>query len=109
MTRFAAVFITALLLAAGADAAWYPVFQPSYIQVRPGETVTANVSGGWLSGIMLVPFVPMTFVSEDPAIATVEGHLPTTETAPPGIHVRRRRTVDLRVLGADDIAARRRQ
>lgn len=81
MSRCAATFILALFLAPAAHAAWYPVFQPSYIQVRPGETITVNVSGGWLSGIMLVPFVPMTFVSEDPSIASAEGFLPTNETA----------------------------
>jgi hypothetical protein len=68
-------------VASGADAAWYPVFTPSYIQLRPGATATLDVHGAWLSGIALLPFQPMTFTAEDPTVATIEGSLPTTHMA----------------------------
>jgi len=53
-----------------------------YVQVRPGETVTVHVHASWLSGISLVPFVPMTFTTEDLTVATVAGSLPTTARVP---------------------------
>jgi hypothetical protein len=80
MSRFIAC-LTVLLLACSAQAAWYPVFTPSYVQLRPGETATLSVYGSWLSGISLIPFQPMTFDADDPTIATVEGYLPTTQPA----------------------------
>jgi hypothetical protein len=84
MSRAAASLIAAaavLLVAGPAEAGWSPVFTPSYVQVRPGEKVTVSVYASWLSGIWLVPFTPMTFTSEAPAIATVTGYLPTTSAA----------------------------
>ena len=74
------VFVFAI--AVRADGAWWPVFEPRYVQIRPGETVTINVHAAWLSGVSLVPFMPMTFISADPAVAAVEGFLPTTSAAP---------------------------
>lgn len=74
-------------------------FQPSYIQVRPRETITVDARAGWLSGIMLVPFVPMTFVSEDPSIASAEGFLPTIETAPLSVTGPRPGVTRVRTLG----------
>jgi hypothetical protein len=86
MSRIAAVLgLAALLLAGDAGAAWYPVFTPSYVQVRPGESVTVSVQASWLSGISLFPFSPMTFNAEEPAVATVAGYLPTTQPAP--VHI----------------------
>jgi hypothetical protein len=80
-----AAFLVVLLITCRVEAAWYPVFTPSYIQLRPGETATLSVHGSWLSGIALIPFQPMTFTADDPTIATVDGYLPTTQPAP--VHV----------------------
>jgi hypothetical protein len=71
----------ALALALGcastiAQAAWTPIFEPHYVRIRPGETVTVSVFGAWTSGISLYPFVPWTFASGDPAVASVEGFVP---------------------------------
>ena len=72
------IALAALLLATSTThAAWTPIFRPGYVQLRPGETVTIQASGAWTSGVSLYPFTPFTFTSQDPGIATVEGHVPT--------------------------------
>jgi hypothetical protein len=83
MNRAASVAVIALLAcASSAHAAWYPVFRPSFVQLRPGETATLTVHGAWLSGISYFPFSPMTFTTTDPAVAVIEGNLPTTHETP---------------------------
>jgi hypothetical protein len=82
MTRRRILLLVAFLSASAAHAAWYPVFEPSYIQLRPGETASMRVHAAWLSGVSLVPYTLMNFAAEDPTVATVEGSLPTTSSAP---------------------------
>jgi hypothetical protein len=77
MARVALLLVT-LSVASLAHAAWYPVFERVYIQVRPGETVSVPVQGAWLSGIHWYPFHPMSFAIDDPTIAAVQGSLMTT-------------------------------
>ncbi|HEY0140712.1 MAG TPA: hypothetical protein VGF48_07440 [Thermoanaerobaculia bacterium] len=77
MSRFAACAV-ALFLTTAAHALWAPLYRPSYIQLRPGQTVTVTVSGAWVSGVSLYPFPHMTLRSDDPTIALVDGVLPTS-------------------------------
>jgi len=73
--RYAGWLVVGTLLAPAAQAVWLPVFTPSYIQLRPGETVSVRADRVQ-EGIGLGPLVfPVTFVSGDPTIATVEGSL----------------------------------
>ena len=78
----AALLISILFITAGAHAAWYPVFDPSYLQLKPGQTVTVSAHAAWLSGISFHPFTTMTFAAEHPAIAAVSGTLLTSAPAP---------------------------
>lgn len=75
-------WLVALLTAFAAEAAWFPVYEPSFIQIRPGQTVTVSVRGAWLSGVSLHPFPPMTLIADDPTIAAIDGHLPTQAPTP---------------------------
>lgn len=84
MRRALLVFAFTLLVASRAHAAWWPVFSPTtYVQLRPGESITLNVQASWLSGISLVPFLPMTFAAEDASVASVDGYLPATSPEVP--------------------------
>jgi hypothetical protein len=84
-----ATFGTLLVLVAwSAKAGWYPVFSPSFVQLRPGESATL-IARGWFSGISLDPFTPMTFVAEDPAVAVIDGFLPTAQPVTVRITARR--------------------
>lgn len=77
MRRCVGLLLVSVLIAPMAHAVWLPVFSPSYIQVRPGETSAVRASRVQV-GISLGPLVfPVTFASEDPTIATVEGSLTT--------------------------------
>lgn len=76
MSRIAG-WLIALLFATSAQALWAPLYRPSYIQLRPGQTVTVTVSGAWISGISLYPFPEMTLRADDPSIAVVDGVLAT--------------------------------
>lgn len=78
MSRYVLAIFGALLVACSAQAAYYAILEPSYVQVRPGETVEVQAYAGWLSGLMFFPFSPMTLTSADASIATVDGFLPTT-------------------------------
>ncbi|MGN6182116.1 MAG: hypothetical protein ACTHQM_00500 [Thermoanaerobaculia bacterium] len=80
-----ALFVLTLLIAkARADAAYWPVFTPTtFVQLRPGETITLNVYASWLSGISVYPFSPMTFAADDPVVANVSGYLPASWPAVP--------------------------
>jgi hypothetical protein len=78
--------LAALLgLASTAQAGWYPVFSNTYVHLKPGQEITLTVQGAWLSGISYYPFTPMTFASQDPAVATVTGSLQTS--APAEVHI----------------------
>ena len=76
MLRVACATVLALL-ACSAKAVWYPVFSPSFVQLRPGESSTIVVRGVW-SGIFMEPFRPMTFEADNPNVAIIAGSLPTT-------------------------------
>lgn len=79
MRRAGSVAVIALLAcASSAHAAWYPIFRPSFVQLRPGEQATLTVYAAWLSGISYYPFSRMTFAAQEPAVALVDGALPTT-------------------------------
>lgn len=79
MSRPAAWFLFLIVTATTSHAAWSPLYNPSHIRVRPGETVLVTVTAAWTSGVSYFPFSPMTLVSNDPDIATVEGTLLTTQ------------------------------
>jgi hypothetical protein len=74
------MLLTTFLAASAAQAAWWPVFSDTYVQMRPGEQRTISVHAAWLSGISVVPFVPMTFGSDDEAVATVTGGVQSVAT-----------------------------
>jgi hypothetical protein len=82
MPARAAYLFPLLFLAVTARALWDPAFQPNYVQVKPGQTVTISASGAWTSGLVFVPFTPMTLVAEHPEIATVTGTLLSSGWAP---------------------------
>src|SRR5262245_16451014 len=75
MRRYAGWLVVSALILPAAEAVWLPVFTPSYIQLRPGETVSVRADRVQ-EGISLGPLVyPVTFATQDPAIATAEGSL----------------------------------
>jgi hypothetical protein len=80
VNRLVGWLVMSVLVTPMAHAVWLPGFKPSYIQLRPGETVTVRADRVQ-HGISVGPLVvPTTFASQDPTIATVEGSL-TTETS----------------------------
>ena len=67
--------LAAMAVAPAAQAVWLPVFTPSFVQLRPGETASIRASRVQF-GISLGPHVfPVTFAAEDPEVAEVEGSL----------------------------------
>ena len=77
-----ALLASLLFMTGSAKAAWYPIFQPGYLQLKPGQTVTVSAHAAWLSGISYHPFTTMTFAAEDPSVATVTGTLVTSAATP---------------------------
>src|SRR5262245_28237613 len=103
MSRAAGWLVISLALAPTmAQAVWLPVFRQSYIQLRPGETVSVRADRVQ-EGISLDPLVfPVTFAGQDPTIATVEGELTTSFSTMVTITAHRPGVTRVRILEMGD-------
>ena len=99
-TRLAGLVFT-LLIAVSSHAGYSAFFQPSYIQVHPGEIAVVHVFAGWTSGISYYPFPGMTFDTDDATVATIEGDLPTTQEKLVLIHANQRGHALVRETGRE--------
>lgn len=79
MMRRALLALVLLSMATTAAAAWYPVFDPTYVRVEVGETRWVRVRTVW-TGTMIVPWSNWYFGSTHPLVAHIDDVMVSSAT-----------------------------